>query len=221
MNDLTRRQRDILDFLSDFIRANGYPPTIREIRDAFQFKSNRSVVDHLRALERKSFIRRNQRSSRAIEILNHVGEDNTLFLRRNRITKYPVVGRITAGELAPPIEDVDEELILDKRLFHEPGDFILEVKGESMINDHIVPGDLLVVRKVQRCKNNDVVVALVDGEATVKRYVLRGDQVILQPANRRYTPVVFSGKDSRTCSIIGKVVGVIRRLPRRKSPFSD
>ncbi len=220
MNGLTRRQGEILDFLSRFLRGNGYPPTIREIREEFGLKSNRGVVDHLRALERKGCIRRSHGSSRAIEILRHgesEGSSGDIF---DKTLRYPVAGRITAGRPATPIEDIEGTLVLDEKLFRQAGDFILEVKGDSMIEDHIVPGDLLVVKRVQTCRNGEIVVAMVDGEATVKRYFRREGKVFLEPANRKYESVVFSGDDSRICSIVGRVLGVIRRFGSGKVPFS-
>lgn len=212
MDGLTRRQKEILDFLVEFVGKNGFPPTIREIGHAFNFKSNRGVVDHLRSLEKKGFIRRIRGSSRAIEILGRPGNEGEVSVNPEDVTAYPLVGGVAAGEPAIPVEDVRETVVIGKGLFRERGDFLLEVKGDSMIDDHIVAGDLLVVKREAQCSNGDVVVALVDGEATVKRYFRYGDRVVLHPANRKYEPVIFNDGDSRTCTIVGRVIGVIRRF---------
>jgi repressor LexA len=221
MKELTARQRSILDFLRQYAREKGYPPTIREIRDAFHLKSNRGVVDHLKALERKGYIRRVPGSSRGIEIECGAGlpEQGARGLRGT--ISYPVAGCITAGRPEPPEGEAERTLVLDEALFADRGDFILEVKGDSMIDDHIVPGDLIVVRKVETCESGTLVAALVDGEATVKRFVRSGSRVILQPANPKCEPIVLSGDDSGDCSIIGKIVGVIRSIPPLRRAFSD
>jgi repressor LexA len=185
MSDLTPRQGSFLEFLRRYIRDRGYPPTIREIRDAFQLRSNRGVIDHLRALERKGYIKRVPGSSRAIEITG---------------------GIKGSGE--------------DARFFGERGDFALEVKGDGMIGDHIVPGYLVVVRKTDECESGSLVVALVDGEATVKRFIRAGGRIILQPANANYEPIILSAGDSPECAIVGTVVGVVRSLAPRRGAFS-
>jgi repressor LexA len=220
MNGLTKRQEEVLGFLLDYLSANGYPPTIREIREAFRLSSNRGVVDHLAALERKGFIRRSRGSSRAIEILRQLKPDSPVDLPQVGAVRYPVAGRVEAGRPTPPMEGVGDSIVLDERLFGIRGDFLLAVKGESMKDDHIVEGDLVVVKRVERCENGDTVVAMVDGEATVKRYYRRGTDVILAPANQAYEPIVFSSGSTHRCDLLGKVIGVIRRYPMRGKPFS-
>jgi repressor LexA len=220
VNGLTARQRSVFDYVCRYMRERGYPPTIREIRDAFHLRSNRGVVDHLRALERKGYIRRVPGISRAIEI--EAGPDRAAQMSRGerRLVAYPVAGNIPAGRPEPPIGEGERSVVLDDALFGERGDFILEVKGDSMIDDHIIPGDLIVVRKVETCESGSLVAVLVDGDATVKRYVRTGQRVILRPANSKYEPITLSGADQRNCSIIGKVIGVIRSIPPPKKAFS-
>lgn len=219
MDGLTIRQKQVLDFLMAFQRSKGYPPTIRDIRDAFHLRSNRGVVDHLRALERKGYIRRNGRSPRAIEILQPTG-GGAAVTDGGGALRYPVAGRIRAGEPAQPIEDIVDSILLDEGLFGRPGDYLLEVTGESMIDDHILPGDLLLVRRETSFENGDIVVALVDGEATVKRFHRRGDTIVLKPANARFEPLVIKKDGKRECSIAGKVVGLVRRNLTRRVSFS-
>jgi len=220
MKELTGKQRNLLCFLRRFVQERGYPPTIREIRDAFHLKSNRGVVDHLKALERKGYIRRVPGISRAIEIEWDPDDTGGATPARRRTIAYPVAGNIPAGRPEPPAGEVGRTLVLDDGLFAERGDFILEVKGDSMIDDHIVPGDLIVVKKVETCESGSLVVALVDGEATVKRYVRSGTRVMLQPANPKYDAIILSGAGSRDCAVIGKVVGIIRSIPLHGKAFS-
>jgi repressor LexA len=219
VNGLTSRQRDVIEFLSGFIQDHGYAPTIREIRDAFGMKSNRGVVDHLKALERKGYIRRLPGGSRTI-VVEDVSALSAGARRARGTVSYPVAGNIRAGRPEPPAGERERTVILDESLFAGRGDFILEVKGDSMTGDHIVPGDLIVVRRAETCEPGSLVVALVDGEATVKRYVRSGSRVILQPSNPDYEAIVLSEGDSRECAIIGTVIGVIRPIPAPKKGFS-
>ena len=220
MKELTKRQQSVFEFVRRYAREHGYPPTIREIRDGFHLKSNRGVVDHLKALERKGYIKRAPGSPRAIEIGNGFEDSGGGERAPHGTAAYTVAGNISAGRPEPPAGETDRTLVLDDSLFGERGDFILEVKGDSMIDDHIVPGDLIVVRKVETCESGSLVVALVEGEATVKRYVRTGTRVTLQPANRKYRPILLSGDASPECTVIGKVIGVIRSISRPKGVFS-
>jgi repressor LexA len=211
MNGLTARQGEVFEFLLGYMAENGYPPTIREIREAFHLSSNRGVVDHLRALERKGYIRRDRGSSRAIEVLHRAETNSSEGSVETDIVHLPILGRIEAGIPAPPTEEARDGIGLDVNLFNGGGDFLLEVKGDSMTGDHIIAGDLVVVKRVEMAENGDTVVAMVDGEATVKRYCKRGRKVFLQPANPSYEPIVFGDGEARTCTMLGKVVGIIRR----------
>lgn len=216
MNGLTERQRRVLEFLRECVRGRGYPPTIREIGIAFGLRSNRGVVDHLRALERKGYIRRMPGISRAIEI---AGPAEDADAAPAGTKAYPVAGRVAAGKPETPVETNGESLLLDERLFAGRGDFILEAIGESMTGEHIVPGDLVVVSTAASCEPGCLVVALVDGEATLKRYARKAGRVVLEPANPAYEPIEPSGKTGEV-SIVGSVVGVIRRLPEHRKAFS-
>lgn len=220
MNGPTARQTKVFEYLRRYIRARGYPPTIREIRAAFDLKSNRGVVDHLRALERKGLIRRRPGISRGIEITGAERGEERGYRGAGGTVYYPVAGRVAAGRPEPAAEEAGRAIALDPSLFGERGDFLLEVRGDSMIGEHIVPGDLLVVRRVEVCESGDLVVALVDGETTVKRLIRTGNAVALRPANPDYEPIVFSNGSFRDCSIIGRVIGVIRAVSSAKAGFS-
>lgn len=217
---LTERQGEVLDFITMYLGEKGYPPTVREIREAFGLRSNRGVIDHLRALERKGYIRRDPRSSRAIELLVENVATDAMPSGERKVRLYPVAGRIVAGSPAPPIEDVREVLRIDQGLFVETGDFLLEVEGDSMIGDHIVPGDLLLVKRTVDCQNGDIIVAMVNGETTVKRYQRSGGRLFLHPSNEAYEPIVLAGPDIQTCTIVGRVIGIVRRHASRGKPFS-
>jgi len=220
MNDLTARQLKVLEYLRRYIRARGYPPTIREIRDAFGLRSNRGIVDHLRALERKGYIRRMPGISRGIEIADR-GEARRDGSRAGALSMhYPVAGTVAAGRPEPPAEAGGRSIALDENLFGERGDFLLEVKGESMVGEHIVPGDLVVVRKAEVCESGALVVALVDGETTVKRLFRTAEGVVLRGANPAFAPILLGGPGSGECSIIGRVIGVIRAVSPRRPAFS-
>ena len=225
METLTKRQREVFEFLRAYARRKGYPPTVREIRDEFHLQSNRGVIDHLRALERKGWIKRQRGISRAIEIVEGAGDTHRAegFAREGADTGvvYPVAGKIAAGRPSPPVEESGERLVLDRSLFGAGEDgFILEVRGDSMVDDHIVPGDLLVVKRQTTCEPGEIVVALVNGEATVKRYVCGKEGAMLKPGNPQYAPIRLSDSKSNGGELVGTVVGVIRRIAGRRRPFS-
>ena len=223
VNGLTARQRSVFEYVCAFMRERGYPPTIREIRDAFHLKSNRGVVDHLRALERKGYIRRVPGISRAIEIEAgpHGGGRGARGERGfDRAIPSPAIS--AAGRPEPPAGEADRNIILDDALFAERGDFILEVKGDSMIDDHIVPGDLIVVRKVGYVRDAG---ASSSRSSTARRrssatFARRGRASFSSRRIPKYEPIVLSGADTRDCAIIGTVVGVIRsHLQGAGTPF--
>jgi len=217
---LTKRQRQILDFLQGYQGDQGYAPSFEEIAAHFNYNSLATVHEHLTNLERKGYIRRLPGGSRAIGIEHDPEEAGGAGGHSHRTIAYPVAGSIPAGRPEIPAGEAGRTLVLDESLFGGRGDFILEVKGDSMTGDHIVSGDLIVVRKADRCEPGSLVVALVDGEATVKRYVRSGSRVILAPANPDYEPIVLGEGDLRDCAILGTVVGVIRAVAPGKKAFS-
>ena len=207
---MTKRQAEMFGFIELYLESNGYPPTIREIRNEFGLRSNRGVIDHLRALEKKGYIRRDPRSSRAIELLVHISEKSKNHAELESTRPYPLAGRIEAGRPTAPIEDIRDTVLIDKNLFNGDGDFLLEVTGDSMTGDHIIPGDLLVVKRMAVCESGDIIVAMLDGETTVKRIYRSKSRIVLEPSNPSHEPIVLAGEDMRTCTIMGKVIGVVR-----------
>jgi repressor LexA len=202
MQRLTLRQQEIYDYLARHLEEHGYPPTLREICAEFGMKSTRAASDHLLALERKGFIARTRDRSRGIELM------------RSRPSaagqSVPLVGRIAAGEPLLAVENVTDRITLDPALLRGEGNFLLEVQGESMIEEHICPGDYIVVRPQEQAANGDIVVAMIEDEATVKRFEKKADRVRLLPANQTMRPIQI--KDPKDLKIIGKVVGLVRRL---------
>lgn len=192
---LTRRQRDIYDFLRDKIINRGYGPTVREIGLQFGIRSPNGVMCHLKALEKKGLITRESHMSRAIQ-LNNPPQPKT---------SMPLAGMIAAGQ--PLLALQQEERVDFSGLFNSNDHYCLRVKGDSMIEDHIAEGDYVIVRKQSDCRDGDIVVARIDGdEATLKRYYKETHRVRLEPANKGMKPI-FSNK----VALEGIVVGVIRQ----------
>jgi repressor LexA len=204
MQNLTARQQEIFDYLLSHQEERGYPPTLREICAQFGMRSTRAASDHLKALERKGYISRNPEVSRGIELLGA------------RPTPYgghsvPLVGRVAAGTPLLATENITDRFTLDPELLKGEGNFLLEVQGESMIEAHICPGDMILVRPQEEARTGDVVVALLDEEeATVKRFEKKGDRIRLLPENRELEPIEIV--DPLSFKIIGIVVGLIRRF---------
>ena len=193
---LTPRQQEIYDFLRTKIIDRGYGPTVREIGAEFGIKSPNGVMCHLKALEKKGLITREEKMSRAIE-LSH---------KPRAKTALPFVGQIAAGNPVLAEEDLDTMDFAD--LFDGEDKMCLKVKGDSMIEDHIAEGDYVVVHRQQTCRDGDIVVAAVDGtEATLKRFFKEKDRIRLQPANSSMEPIY-----ARDVQVVGVVESVIRRI---------
>jgi repressor LexA len=202
---LTERQQEVLGFIQEFSETHGVPPTVREIGGRFRV-TPRAAFDHLRALERKGYLRRRStegRSSRAL----------TLAVPQSSAREVPILGRIAAGAPLLAEENREGALPLDPAWIGGRGDdvFGLRVRGESMINAHIVEGDLVLVRRQDHAQSGDIVVALVDGEATVKRFGRDGRAVLLTPEHPTMAPIVIR-EGEKEVRILGKVVGLVRGI---------
>jgi len=206
---LTQRQRAILEHIRRSTAQQGYPPTLREIGRHFGIRSTNGVNDHLLALERKGFLERRDMKSRTLRPVDAwTGE----------WVDVPLVGRVAAGVPLLASENVEETLRVDRFFLgaRQPREvFALRVTGDSMIDDGILDGDYLFVRKQLVANPGDIVVALVDDEATVKRYYPEGDRIRLQPANREMDPIYVRRRDFRQVNLLGVVVGVYRRVAER------
>jgi repressor LexA len=202
---LTRRQEEILGFIREFTRQHGVPPTVREIGQRFHV-TPRAAFDHLRALERKGHLRRRTAAGRTSRAL-------TLADGGSSVREVPILGRIAAG--APLLAEENREGTLPVAadwLARAGGElFGLRVHGESMIGAHIVEGDLVLVRRQDHAQPGDIVVALVDGEATVKRFARDGETVLLKPEHPTLAPIVVRPGEQEV-RVLGKVVGVVREL---------
>ncbi len=203
--NLTDRQYRILEYLYETIKEEGYPPTLREIGKDFGISSTKGVSDHLDALERKGWIRKEEGRARGIRLVEEkVGE---LFAEKDRI---PIVGKVTAGEPDLAVENVEGKIDFREMFPRREGLFALRVRGESMSGAGIRKGDVLVVRKQSTARVGDIVVAVVDGdEGTVKRLSRKGEKIHLEPENDDYEKIV---KPSSQVEIRGVVTGVVRKM---------
>lgn len=200
---LTSRQGEILGFLKDFIMENGYPPSLRDICARFGIKGPQNAGKHLFALERKGYIKRSSNISRGIEIVP-AGAGGVVTL--------PIAGRVRAGAPCLAVEDIVGHVALDESFFRCRDAFLLKVEGDSMIGAGIEDGDHIVVRPQGNATDGDIVVALIDGEATVKRFSRKGRGIMLKPENPAMEPMELDG--NRFVSVIGKVISVIKRFER-------
>ncbi len=199
---LTDRQREIYDFLIEYARDRGYPPTLREICREFGMASTRAASDHLLALERKGFIERSPDKSRAMRF--------PLLTPERPGRTLDVVGRIAAGSPILAEENVVDRITLDESLVRGDECFMLEVEGESMIGVHICPGDRIIVRRQEEARDGDIVVALLGDEATVKRFEKKGSKVRLLPENPDMDPIPIP--DPSELRIQGIVIGLVRDI---------
>jgi repressor LexA len=207
--ELSQRQRDILEFVNSHVRRNGYPPTVREIGRAVGLTSPSTVHAHLAALEKGGLIRRDATKPRALEVIEGGRRDDRTAAAPQRppVQTLPLVGEVAAGGPVVAEELIEDYVAVPEQLCGD-ADFLLTVKGESMIEAGILPGDFVVVRRQQDARNGEIVVALVDDEdATVKRFFRDGGRVRLQPENQTMEPLY-----PERVTILGVVVGVLRRL---------
>ena len=201
--DLTGRQRQVFDFITRSIDERGYPPTLREIGAHMRIRSTNGVNDHLKALERKGWITREDLKSRALRPVETT----------SMLAEVPLVGRVAAGQPLLAEENIEGNVKVDRFFIGQSREvFALRVQGDSMIEDGIHDGDFIFVRKQLTAEKGDTVVAMIDGEATVKRYYPEGDVIRFQPANSNMSPILVRRRDFRSVNLIGVVVGVYRKL---------
>lgn len=209
---LTKRQQQIFEFILYHINKFGYPPSIPEIQEEFSFKSPNAVKDHLEALERKGYIARRPYKSRGIEILNGNISKSATNDTNDNITEIPLVGSVSAGTPILAQENIEGTIFVDKTIAKNNRDmFVLRIKGTSMINAGILDRDFVLVHQQSTANQGEIVVALIDDEATVKRFYREGNKIKLQPENDKMKPIVVDLK-SNNVKIIGKIEGVIRKI---------
>lgn len=193
---LTQTEK-VLNFISDYTKKNSYPPSVREMCKGLGISSTATIVYHLKKLEEQGKLVREKSRNRAIEVSGLQTLSETI----------PIVGKVTAGTPITAIENVEDTLSFSQNVFGASGElFILNVSGESMINAGIFDGDKIVVKKCEYAENGEIVVAMIDGEATVKRFYKESNHIRLQPENDYMSPII-----SENVQILGTVVGLIRK----------
>lgn len=222
---LTPRQQEILDFIRTWTRDHRYPPTLREIGRSMNIRSTNGVSDHLRALERKGYLLREDMKSRALVPVEFDAPPADLAEREIRLDadvspanddmhlSIPQVGRVAAGRLHDAIEHIEQTYSMDASLFHGARPtFALKVQGDSMINAGINNGDILFVRKQTEARRGEIIVALVGDEATVKRYYPEADHIRLQPEHPTMRPIFVRKSEFQSFQIVGVAVGLFRSV---------
>lgn len=197
---ISAKQQEILEYIKSQILERGFPPTVRDICEAVHLKSTSSVHSHLETLEKNGYIRRDPTKPRAIEIL----DDSFNFTRREMVN-VPIVGRVAAGEPLLAEQNIEEYFPIPMDFMPNKQTFMLKVKGESMINAGILDGDYVLVEERKTAHNGEMIVALVDDGATVKRFYKEEGIIRLQPENDTMEPIIVPD-----CTILGKVIGVFR-----------
>ena len=210
--DLTKRQQEIFDFIRSYSEKNGYPPTVRDIGKAVGLASSSTVHAHLSNLEKLGVLRRDPTKPRALELLDRAtrsaGSAARGAIDKVMPTGLPVVGAVAAGSPVLAEENIEEYVQVPQAAGGEEGEYVLKVRGDSMVDAGILEGDYVVVRRQEAASDGEIVVALVgDDEATVKRYFRESDHVRLQPENASMDPIL-----TKDVQILGRVVGLFRSV---------
>ncbi|TAM88584.1 transcriptional repressor LexA [bacterium] len=194
----TQRQQAILDVIASFTREHGYPPSVREIGERVGLSSSSTVQSHLKTLERRGYVKRDPTKPRAL-VRDQAPAPEVVTL--------PVVGRVAAGVPITAVENVEDEFALPASFVRESNAFMLRVQGDSMIDAGILDGDLIVVRPQETAENGEIVVALIEDEATVKTFYREAGRIRLQPQNQTMEPIF-----AEQVQLVGRVCGVVRKL---------
>ena len=197
---ITQKQSEILEYIKSQILNKGYPPSVRDICSAVNLKSTSSVHAHLESLEKNGYIRRDPTKPRTIEII-----DDNFNLTRREMVNVPVLGQVAAGEPILAVDNITGHFPIPSEFMPNEETFILTVKGDSMINIGIYNGDQIVVEKCNTAENGEIIVALIDDSATVKRFYKENGHIRLQPENDFMDPIIVDD-----CMILGKVIGLMR-----------
>lgn len=202
--ELTPKQRQVLEAVREFQNRNGYPPTVRELAEWFGLSSPASVHKILQVLKDKGYLRKDERKSRSLGLV----DDDSMV---RRVRPFPLLGKVEAGMPQLAYEDKEAELYLDLDWAGKENLFLLRVHGHSMIDADIRDGDILVVEQTQSCRNGDIIIALLDDEATVKRFFREKDRIRLQPENQAMQPI-YIPRDDPNFAVIGIVRGLLRKF---------
>ena len=213
-NSLNKREKAILKFIEKQIKENGYPPSVREIGKAVGLKSTATVHGYLEALEKKEYIKKESQKGRTLKLLKGGADENENqetfekdFYSNREMVNVPIVGKITAGEPILAVENITDTFPIPLDFVGNSESFMLVVRGESMIEAGILSGDYILVRKQNSAINGEIVVALIEDEATVKTFYKEKDHIRLQPENSTMEPIIVPN-----CEILGKVTGVFRKM---------
>ncbi|MEW9123220.1 MAG: transcriptional repressor LexA [Thermotaleaceae bacterium] len=202
--DMNEQQQKIFDYIRNEVNKKGYPPSVREICEAVGLKSTSTVHGHLAKLEKMGYIRRDPTKPRAIEIL---GDNSDPLIHKSEVVQIPIVGKVTAGQPILAVENIEDSFPVPLDFLDNSMHFMLKVKGDSMINCGILDGDYVLVKQQQTAKNRDIVVALIEEEATIKRFYREKDYIRLQPENPLLEPILV-----KEVTILGLVKGVFRKM---------
>ncbi|CAK7044224.1 transcriptional repressor LexA [Tissierella carlieri] len=202
--DLTQKQIEILLYIKSEVQRQGYPPAVRDICKGVNLKSTSTVHSHLEKLEAKGYIRKDPTKPRAIEILD---KNDDFLLTSKKTVDIPILGKVTAGTPILAVENIEDTYPVPLELVEGHDVFMLKIQGESMIDAGILDGDLVLVREQKAALNGDIVVALLEDEATVKRFFKEKDKIRLQPENQFMEPIY-----TKDVSILGKVIGLFRKI---------
>lgn len=213
-NSLNKREKAIIKFIEKQIKENGYPPSVREIGKAVGLKSTATVHGYLEALEKKGYIKKESQKGRTLKLLKGGADENENqetfekdFYSNREMVNVPIVGKITAGEPILAVENITDTFPIPLDFVGNSESFMLVVRGESMIEAGILSGDYILVRKQNSAINGEIVVALIEDEATVKTFYKEEDHIRLQPENSTMEPIIVPN-----CEILGKVTGVFRKM---------
>lgn len=203
------KEKQLLNFINEYLDNNGYPPTVREMCHAIKVSSTSTIAYYLNKLETNGFIKKSPNKNRALEVVDSpkVVTQQLEEIRNSDMTAIPILGTITAGEPILAVENCEEYFMVSPNLFRGDNLFMLSVKGESMINAGIHNGDKIIVRQQSTANNGEIVAALLDGSATVKRFYKEDGRYRLQPENDTMDPIFADHVD-----ILGKVVGLVRKF---------
>lgn len=203
------KEDQLLDFIKNYLSNNGYPPTVREMCKAIKVSSTSTIFYYLNKLENANKIKKNPNKNRALEVVNELENTHIATIHNNfdDMTRIPVVGTVTCGEPILAIQTSEEYFMVSPTLFKGDDLFMLTAKGDSMINAGIFDGDKIVLRQQSTANNGDIVAALIDDSATIKRYFKENGHFRLQPENDDFEPIIVDN-----ISIIGKVVGLVRKF---------
>ncbi|SUY47029.1 LexA repressor [Clostridium putrefaciens] len=194
------KQEEIYAFLKSYTELKGYPPSVREICEAVSLKSTSTVHGHLKRLEKKGFIKRDPTKPRALEILE-------LSMSKKEMVDIPIIGKVTAGLPILAVENIEDTFSMPMNFVkHDKDLFMLKVSGDSMIEAGIHSGDLAIIEKGETAINGEIIVALIENEATIKRFFKEDGFIRLQPENKSMSPIII-----KECVVLGKLVGIYRR----------